>query len=63
MRKRRKAGSHAFNKHPMHIVESALAGAEVVTVPFNIFQKIVKHPLTDKGLDAFLSDWKNSGRS
>jgi len=50
-------------RHPMHIVESALAGADVVTVPFNIFQKIVKHPLTDKGLDAFLSDWKNSGRS
>ncbi len=50
-------------RHPMHIVDSALAGADVATVPFNVFQKIVKHPLTDKGLDAFLSDWKNSGRS
>ncbi len=50
-------------RHPMHIVESALAGADVATVPFKVFQKIVKHPLTDKGLDAFLSDWKNSGRS
>lgn len=50
-------------RHPMHIVDSALAGADVATVPFNIFKKIVKHPLTDKGLDAFLSDWKNSGRS
>ncbi len=50
-------------RHPMHIVESALAGADVATVPFSVFKKIVQHPLTDKGLDAFLSDWKNSGRS
>ena len=50
-------------RHPMHIVDSALAGADVATVPFNVFQKIVKHPLTDKGLDAFLADWKNSGRN
>ncbi|NNE65976.1 MAG: fructose-6-phosphate aldolase [Pyrinomonadaceae bacterium] len=50
-------------RHPMHIVESALAGADVATVPFGVFKKIVKHPLTDKGLDAFLADWKNSGRS
>jgi transaldolase len=50
-------------RHPMHIVESALAGADVATVPFSVFKKIVRHPLTDKGLDAFLSDWKNSGRS
>jgi len=50
-------------RHPMHILDSALAGADVATVPFNVFKKIVKHPLTDKGLDAFLADWKNSGRS
>lgn len=49
-------------RHPMHIVESALAGADVATVPFSVFKKIVKHPLTDRGLDAFLSDWKKSGR-
>ena len=49
-------------RHPIHIVESALAGVNVSTVPFKVFQKIVKHPLTDKGLDAFLADWKNSGR-
>lgn len=49
-------------RHPMHIVDSALAGADVATVPFDVFKKIVKHPLTDKGLDAFLSDWKKSGR-
>ncbi|MEZ5346097.1 MAG: fructose-6-phosphate aldolase [Pyrinomonadaceae bacterium] len=50
-------------RHPMHIVDCALAGADVSTVPFSVFKKIVKHPLTDKGLDAFLADWKNSGRS
>ncbi len=50
-------------RHPMHIVDSALAGADVATVPFKVFKKIVKHPLTDRGLEAFLSDWKNSGRS
>ena len=50
-------------RHPMHIVDSALAGADVATVPFNVFKKIVKHPLTDKGLEAFLADWKNSGRN
>lgn len=50
-------------RHPMHIVDSALAGADVATVPFSVLKKIVKHPLTDKGLDDFLSDWKNSGRN
>lgn len=50
-------------RHPMHIVESALAGADVATVPFKIFKQIVKHPLTDSGLEAFLDDWKKSGRS
>jgi transaldolase len=49
-------------RHPMHIVEAALAGADVSTVPFGVFKKIVKHPLTDRGLDDFLADWKNSGR-
>ncbi|MEZ5425567.1 MAG: fructose-6-phosphate aldolase [Pyrinomonadaceae bacterium] len=49
-------------RHPMHIVESALAGADVATFPFKVLKQIVKHPLTDRGLDAFLSDWKKSGR-
>lgn len=50
-------------RHPMHIVDCALAGADVATVPFKVIQQLVKHPLTDKGLDAFLSDWKKSGRA
>jgi len=50
-------------RHPMHIVDSALAGAGVATIPFKVIQQLVKHPLTDKGLESFLSDWKKSGRS
>jgi transaldolase len=50
-------------RHPMHVVDCALAGADVATIPFKVIQQLVKHPLTDKGLDAFLSDWKKSGRS
>lgn len=49
-------------RHPMHIVESALAGADVATIPYKVIQQLIKHPLTDKGLDAFLADWKKSGR-
>jgi transaldolase len=49
-------------RHPMHIVDCALAGADVATIPFKVIQQLVKHPLTDKGLEGFLSDWKKSGR-
>lgn len=49
-------------RHPMHIVDAALAGADVATIPFKVIQQLVKHPLTDKGLETFLSDWKKSGR-
>lgn len=50
-------------RHPMHIVNCALAGADVATIPFKVITQLVKHPLTDKGLEGFLSDWKKSGRS
>ena len=50
-------------RHPMHIVDCALARADVATIPFKVIKQLVQHPLTDKGLDAFLSDWKKSGRS
>jgi len=49
-------------RHPMHIVDCALVGADVATIPFKVIQQLVKHPLTDKGLESFLSDWKKSGR-
>ena len=45
-------------RHPMHIVDCALAGADVATIPFKVIQQLVKHPLTDKGLDGFMADWK-----
>lgn len=44
-------------RHPMHVVESALAGADVATMPYSVFKQLVKHPLTDIGLDKFLRDW------
>ena len=44
-------------RHPMHVVEAALAGAHVATMPFKILDLMFKHPLTDRGLDQFLSDW------
>jgi transaldolase len=50
-------------RHPMHIVDAALLGADVATIPFKVIKQLANHPLTDKGLDSFLSDWKKSGRS
>ncbi len=44
-------------RHPLHVVEAALAGADVATIPWSVLQKIVKHPLTDRGLEQFLKDW------
>ena len=45
-------------RHPQHVVEAALAGGHICTMPFAIFQQMVKHPLTDNGLKKFLSDWE-----
>jgi transaldolase len=45
-------------RHPMHVVEAALAGADIATMPYGVFKQLVKHPLTDIGLDKFLQDWK-----
>jgi transaldolase len=44
-------------RHPQHVVEAALAGGHICTMPFTIFQQMVKHPLTDIGLKKFLADW------
>ena len=46
-------------RHPLHVVEAAMMGADVCTMPFDVIDKLFKHPLTDIGLDKFLSDWKN----
>jgi len=44
-------------RHPVHVVEAARMGADVATMPFEVFSKLVKHPLTDAGLTKFLDDW------
>jgi transaldolase len=49
-------------RHPIHVVEAARIGADVATIPFKTIEQLLKHPLTDKGLDQFLADWKKSGR-
>ncbi len=45
-------------RHPLHVVEAAKAGAHVATLPFSVFQQLVKHPLTDIGQERFLKDWE-----
>ena len=45
-------------RHPLHVLESAKAGADVGTLPYSVFQMLFKHPLTDIGLEKFLADWK-----
>lgn len=45
-------------RHPMHLVEAARMGAHVATMPFAVINKLFNHPLTDIGLEKFLSDWK-----
>jgi transaldolase len=49
-------------RHPQHVVESALAGGHICTMPYGIFQMLFKHPLTDAGLKKFLDDWKAKGQ-
>jgi transaldolase len=49
-------------RHPVHVVEAARAGADIATIPFKVISQLSKHPLTDKGLEQFLADWRKSGR-
>jgi transaldolase len=44
-------------RHPLHVVEAALIGADIVTIPFAVLEKMVAHPLTDVGMEKFLKDW------
>jgi len=50
-------------RHPMHVVEAARLGADICTIPPAVLKKLVQHPLTDKGLAAFLADWEKTGQS
>jgi transaldolase len=44
-------------RHPRHVVEAALIGADICTIPFSVMAKLIKHPLTDIGIEKFLKDW------
>ena len=50
-------------RHPIHVLESARIGADVMTAPPAVIRQLFKHPLTDKGLEAFLSDWRKTGQT
>jgi transaldolase len=45
-------------RHPRHVIVSGLIGAEVVTMPADVLDKLIKHPKTDEGLENFLKDWE-----
>jgi transaldolase len=47
-------------RHPQHMVQAALLGADVATVPFKVIQQLMKHPLTDVGLEKFIGDWNKA---
>ena len=47
-------------RHPAHVMDSAKAGAHIATIPYKVFKQMIKHPLTDKGLDQFLADWNEA---
>jgi transaldolase len=61
-------GNYAFEteiivasiRNPLHVLDSALAGADIATIPFNVLSKLAAHPLTDKGIQAFLADWEKT---
>jgi len=48
-------------RNPLHVVEAAMIGADIVTIPFKVINQMVKHPLTDIGVVKFLDDWKKLG--
>ena len=49
-------------RHPVHVLQSAKIGADVMTAPPAVIRQLFKHPLTDRGLEAFLADWQKTGQ-
>jgi transaldolase len=47
-------------RHPLHVLEAALTGADIATIPYGVLMQLIKHPLTDVGLAKFLEDWRRS---
>lgn len=50
-------------RHPRHVIDSALAGADIATVPFAVLEKCFRHPLTDSGIERFLADWEGARKN
>lgn len=50
-------------RHPLHVLDGALAGADIATIPYGVMMQLVKHPLTDIGLQKFLADWEGARQS
>ena len=50
-------------RHPLHVLEAALAGADIATIPFGVLMQLLKHPLTDVGLEKFLQDWERARKA
>lgn len=63
-------GNYAFDteiivasvRNPLHVLDAAMMGADIATIPFNVLSKLASHPLTDKGIKAFMDDWKKANR-
>ncbi len=61
-------GNYAFDtqvivasvRNPLHVLDAALIGADIATIPYSVLSRLASHPLTDKGLKAFLDDWKKA---
>jgi len=49
-------------RNPLHVLDAAMMGADIATIPFNVLAKLAAHPMTDKGIKAFLSDWEKAGK-
>lgn len=50
-------------RHSTHVIEAAKMGADIATVPFKVIESMMKHPLTDAGIEKFLADWKGANQN
>jgi transaldolase len=48
-------------RNPMHVLDAAMMGADIATIPYKVMEQLIKHPMTDIGLEKFLADWKKAG--
>lgn len=49
-------------RHPLHVIDAALNGAHIATIPYKVLEQLVKHPLTDQGIEKFLADWNKANQ-